>query len=327
MIKHILSCMFFSIYTLVIAGQLPAAQTMIEGKKAVLGIVYNEKAAPGDAVVVRMNIKNADSKKPAAVGEAIAELFNGQKRVEKTVFFMLPKGRGQEEERIAYIPLSTWLNEGEYMLHITVRPRAQDEEEETAQLPVAILHKDFISETIPLNDRNTAIKTDTSDARMKQIKRLNAILGTVTQADVFSIKSFIPPVPKDTRRSSYFGDRRVYQYTSGKTSTAEHYGIDYAVPTGTVVASCADGKVVMAEDRVSTGWSVAIEHAPGLYSLYYHMSTLAVKEGQTVKTGEKLGLSGATGLATGPHLHWEVRLNMCAVSPDFWTGNYAFVGE
>ena len=80
----------------------------------------------------------------------------------------------------------------------------------------------------------------------------------------------------------------------------------------------------MAEDRISTGWSVCVEHLPGLYSLYYHMSELKVEVGQMVDTGDLLGLSGATGLATGPHLHWEVRLNMEAISPDFMTSDFAF---
>ena len=78
----------------------------------------------------------------------------------------------------------------------------------------------------------------------------------------------------------------------------------------------------MAENRISTGWSVCIEHLPGLYSLYYHMSKLNVEVGQIVEKGKLLGLSGSTGLATGPHLHWEVRLNIEAVNPDFFTEDF-----
>ena len=91
--------------------------------------------------------------------------------------------------------------------------------------------------------------------------------------------------------------------------------------------SAQEGKVVLAEFRISTGWSVVIEHLPGLYSLYYHLSSLNVKEGDRVKSGEKIGLSGSTGLATGPHLHWEVRLNAGAVKPDFFRKNYTFEGS
>ena len=75
----------------------------------------------------------------------------------------------------------------------------------------------------------------------------------------------------------------------------------------------------MAESRISSGLSVVIEHMPGLYSLYYHLDSMNVKVGDMVKSGDKVGLSGSTGLATGPHLHWEVRLNGEAVNPDFFT--------
>ena len=83
----------------------------------------------------------------------------------------------------------------------------------------------------------------------------------------------------------------------------------------------------MAENRISTGWSIVIEHLPGLYSLYYHLSEMEVKEGDFVKQGQLIGKSGSTGLATGPHLHWEMRLNGEAVRPEFFISNFAFEPE
>ena len=83
----------------------------------------------------------------------------------------------------------------------------------------------------------------------------------------------------------------------------------------------------MAENRISTGYSIVIEHLPGLYSLYYHLSELKVEEGQMVKQGELIGKSGATGLATGPHLHWEIRLNGSAVVPEFFLNDFTFEDE
>ena len=80
----------------------------------------------------------------------------------------------------------------------------------------------------------------------------------------------------------------------------------------------------MAENRITTGYSIVIEHLPGLYSLYYHLSEMKVQEGDYVKQGQLIGKSGSTGLATGPHLHWEIRLNGTAVRPEFFVRNFTF---
>jgi murein DD-endopeptidase MepM/ murein hydrolase activator NlpD len=71
----------------------------------------------------------------------------------------------------------------------------------------------------------------------------------------------------------------------------------------------------MAKHRLLTGFSIVIEHLPGVYSLYYHLDKIDVKEGQMAGAGQKIGESGFTGLATGPHLHWEVRVAGNAVEP------------
>ena len=75
---------------------------------------------------------------------------------------------------------------------------------------------------------------------------------------------------------------------------------------------------MLAESRISTGWSVVVEHLPGVYSLYYHLDSLAASEGEAVRAGTLIGRSGSTGLSTGPHLHWEFRVNGEAVSPDWF---------
>jgi murein DD-endopeptidase MepM/ murein hydrolase activator NlpD len=76
------------------------------------------------------------------------------------------------------------------------------------------------------------------------------------------------------------------------------------------------GRVVLARERLLTGNSVILEHLPGVYSLYYHLDSMAVNEGEIVETGQVLGRSGATGLATGPHLHWEIRVSGENADPD-----------
>ena len=65
---------------------------------------------------------------------------------------------------------------------------------------------------------------------------------------------------------------------------------------------------------------MVIEHLPGVFSLYYHLQDIEVKEGQRLFQGQRIGTVGMTGLATGPHLHWELRVSGVAVEPDFFVG-------
>jgi murein DD-endopeptidase MepM/ murein hydrolase activator NlpD len=191
------------------------------------------------------------------------------------------------------------------------------------EFAITIGDRTFVSEEIALDERNTEIRTVPSALKTQQANRLLAILARIGK-DVYTVSAFAPPVPAGTRRTSFFGDRRVYRYSTGKTDSAIHAGIDYGVPTGTTARACADGKVALAEYREATGNSVIIEHLPGVYSIYYHMSKLTVKEGDMVEKGDVLGESGATGLATGPHLHWEIRVAGENTDPDICSARPIF---
>ena len=309
------------------AANLFAAETVhFQTQTSSGSITYNEKAQPGDAVFARLSMKmsrTAPDKTPQSP-TAVLQLFKGKKKAASAQFFFTsPQNRNAvTADMLAGIPLSTWLSgKDTYSLKVIISAAGAQQKE--IALPFGIQEKQFVSERIPLDARNTGIRKDASTTRRTQIEKLNKILETIIPQNVYTLKPFMLPV--DSKRiTSGFGDRRVFEYTDKKTSTSLHYGIDYGVPTGTPVQSCAEGKVMLAESRISTGWSVVIEHLPGLYSLYYHMDSLNVQEGQYVKQGERLGLSGATGLATGPHLHWEIRLNMEAVNPEFFLKDFTF---
>ncbi len=321
---------FYSFYIFLIATialkcmPVAALEKSFTSGNYTVKVNYNDKSKPGDAVFVRLSFLH-----PLVQIEkttATLELYLDEKRLDKTEFYLLRNDSSTSKTVfLAGIPLSSWWSsKNNYSLKVIYT--LPDGTHSDFSLPFALEYKEFISETIPLDSRNTSIKTDTSSTRMQQINKLNAILGTINKENVYQTTSYIPPTSA-TRRTSYFADRRVYTYTDGNSSTSLHYGTDYGIPTGSTVKSCAAGRVVMAEDRISTGWSVVIEHLPGLYSLYYHMSKLEVKEGDIVKAGTLIGLSGATGLATGPHLHWEMRLNMSAVNPDYFTTDFTCASE
>lgn len=108
-------------------------------------------------------------------------------------------------------------------------------------------------------------------------------------------------LPVDAPITGGFGQ----QYGSGG-STWLHRGVDFGCPTGTaVVAPCA-GTVVQPFNDGSFGVAVCLDHGDGWYSIYAHLSRRDVTDGQRVTPGQQLGLSGATGFVTGPHLHWQL---------------------
>jgi murein DD-endopeptidase MepM/ murein hydrolase activator NlpD len=112
---------------------------------------------------------------------------------------------------------------------------------------------------------------------------------------------FVAPV--DAPVSDVFGTRRVF---NGATKSV-HQGLDYRVPPATAVNAINSGTVILAQSLYFEGNCVTIDHGQGLLSLYLHLSELKVKEGDHVDRDQEIGLSGATGRATGPHLHIAVR--------------------
>jgi murein DD-endopeptidase MepM/ murein hydrolase activator NlpD len=237
-----------------------------------------------------------------------AVLVTSQGRLSKTVFFDVPASGGEAPFRAAILPVPSTARSG------AASVRIESSSILIAELPLTIAERDFISEEIELDQANTDLRTVPDPQKTAEAELLWTILNR-TGADIYAHGSFTPPVTS-TRRTSFFGDRRVYKYADGKTDTAIHAGIDYGVPRGTAVTACAGGRVVLARFRIVTGNSVIIEHLPGVYSLYYHLDKIDVTEGALVQTGALLGQSGSTGLATGPHLHWEIRVAGENTDPD-----------
>lgn len=123
--------------------------------------------------------------------------------------------------------------------------------------------------------------------------------------------TFALNLPASGRLSARFGESRVF---NGKES-APHAGLDVAINTGTPLRAAAAGRVIDTGDYFYAGKSVFVDHGQGFITLYMHLSRIDVNEGDSVERGGGLGLSGATGRVTGPHLHWAVLLNGVYVDP------------
>ena len=120
---------------------------------------------------------------------------------------------------------------------------------------------------------------------------------------------FVEPV--NGTRTGKFGSVRIM---NGKARNP-HNGEDIGAPNGTDVLATNNGVVRLTVDHIFSGKGVFLDHGLGFYSMYFHLSDVSVKEGDVVQAGQVVGKVGATGRATGPHLHWGVKLNGARVNP------------
>lgn len=126
-----------------------------------------------------------------------------------------------------------------------------------------------------------------------------------------SAAGMIWPMPSSSRITSGFGYRSEVMYGSGTF----HNGIDIAVNAGTPIIAAKAGRVIGAGYHYSMGNHVIIDHGGGVYTVYMHSSRLLVSVGQDVSRGQTIALVGSTGMSTGPHLHFSVKINGAYVNP------------
>lgn len=120
---------------------------------------------------------------------------------------------------------------------------------------------------------------------------------------------FIMPV--NSSITSAFGMKRIIN----KEERSPHSGIDIKADEGTPIAAPNNGRVALIDDQFFGGKTIVIDHGYGIYSIFNHLSKIAVSDGQLVKRGKIIGYTGSTGRATGPNLHWGVRLQRERINP------------
>lgn len=212
----------------------------------------------------------------------------------------------QEQGRwIAVVGLALDLPAGRHELRVEVN-------DTTRHLPFTVKDKHYAEQRITLKDNS---KVDLSAADTQRVQRELATLQRLknqwtprpdTQLDF--------QLPADGRHVGRFGLRRFF---NGE-ARAPHAGFDIAVPRGTTIQSSAPGIVLAADDYFFNGKTVFVDHGNGLLSMYCHLDRIDVKVGESVSQGQRLGLSGMTGRASGPHLHWSVVLNGAMVDPQLF---------
>ncbi len=127
--------------------------------------------------------------------------------------------------------------------------------------------------------------------------------------------AFLRPIQDYLEISADYGARRSY---NGGPYRSYHEGVDFSAYSGTPVFAPAGGTVVLAEPLFVRGGAVLIDHGLGIYTGYYHLSSVDVAVGQIVQPGDQLGGVGTTGLSTGNHLHWDLIVNGTWVDAMSW---------
>jgi len=165
----------------------------------------------------------------------------------------------------------------------------------------AVEHLTLPKEKVDLDEKATA-RWKAEQEQVKQALAENSRLKLWRS-------NFLEPV--NGKRTGIFGSVRVM---NGKPRNP-HNGEDIGAPMGTEVAATNDGVVRLTVDHIFSGRGVFVDHGLGFYSMYFHLSEILVRDGDLVKAGQIIGKVGATGRATGPHLHWGVKLNGARVNP------------
>jgi murein DD-endopeptidase MepM/ murein hydrolase activator NlpD len=194
---------------------------------------------------------------------------------------------------------------GPSTLHITVRTASGSGD---LSRSIAILQAHYRTGTLTVAPKFVEPPAE-EQARIKAESEFKEKVFSTSAGRPLWEGDFHAPVTAEATDS--FGTRRMF---NGKLASV-HKGADFRAGTGTPVHAGNSGVVVIARPLYFEGNCVVIDHGLGIYTLYMHFSRIDMKEGQHVKAGELLGLSGATGRVTGPHLHWAVRWENAYLDP------------
>jgi len=194
--------------------------------------------------------------------------------------------------------------------HATIYWRYADGEGGKQDLPIEVRPRQFGIQHLTLSAAQE--KKYSAPETAREYKLISAALDTVTE-ECYWQGNFLRPV--QGRISTAYGLQR---YVNGHFDY-RHKGVDIAAPMGTPVQAAADGVVSLADDSfLLHGQTVIVDHGQGVATLYLHLSQIDVSPGESVKQGQIIGRVGATGAATGPHLHYGVYVYHEAVDPFFW---------
>jgi murein DD-endopeptidase MepM/ murein hydrolase activator NlpD len=179
---------------------------------------------------------------------------------------------------------------------------------EKREVVIKVVEKKYPTTELKVEDKYVELsKADLARAN-RESQETEAIYKVVSPEPLWD-EPFIIPIAG--RTGTNFGHRRIF---NGEPR-APHAGADLRATTGTPIHATNRGRVVLAKNLFFTGNTVILDHGLGVFSLYAHLSRIDVKKGVIVDNGQVVGLAGATGRVTGPHLHWGMKVQGARVDP------------
>lgn len=276
-------------------------------------LLLPDTIAPGDPLLCWM-----ESQRPILSASATIRNSAGKLLASAESFFM-PSAEGEYLYGFLF-PIPVKASPGTAKLSVSLlfgeNPGAKSPVELKADFN--IVAKTFFKEDIPLDKTNTELRSKPDPAKTAESLAFAKLFETRDLTVLFASGLMAKPLAGLWRETAGFADERRYLYYDGSSDSTLHGGIDLGAREGSEVSACAAGRVDFAGPRIVTGNTVVIEHLPGLFSLYMHLSAIDVREGDIVGLGQPIGRVGSTGLSTGPHLHWELRIGEVSVNPYYW---------
>lgn len=262
-------------------GEVPATQASVA-----LEIDWRAReAVPGEAVRVRVVA-------PVALERLRGRFLDGE-------FFLSPDREGGGRRWSGWTMIA--LDQEPITGSIDVSGVTVDGRPAQATVAVTVAPKEFPEERLTVSSAYVEPPADVQRRLARERAELAAIYE-LRSDDLTVGEPFLRPVPGVP--TSKFGTRRFFN----DQPRSPHPGLDLRAATGTPVVASGAGRVVLAQDLYYSGNTVIVDHGGGLFTLYAHLSEIGVEAGATVARGETVGLSGATGRVTGPHLHWGAKI-------------------